>query len=350
MFDGENEQEIQSGMDHAERTAAALEEWDKPADQPPEKPEAPADGAAAAGAAKEAAGDKPAEAGAAAEKPAEGAAPDITKAPFFNDPAFQAYHKTAEENKAVVDGFREMFDAGHYKIDSTENLKAVLEDSFTLYDIAAGKKNVSELMDLFEKNWDPGTFKQVLSDLVAYAGSKGIEVGAGGDGGKKPDDNPLAKEVAELRAKIEGGEKSAKQEAETKDRMENVVAPLMKKVAELCGARDIKDAEDVKEYNIAVADAIGRMKPEEVNRIASQIKAGKWGEVERVFTEYHNKMVARATRLANAKTDAALKSANEIPRQPAGGSTPAPPAKGKRDLKTSEGRTDAALAEWNAKK
>lgn len=344
MFEGENEQEIQPGMDHAERTAAALEEWDKPA------PTAEPEPAAAAPAAE---GVKPPEDGKPAEpaKPPEAAdATDITKAPFFNDPAFQAYHKTAEENKAVVDGFREMFDAGRYKIDSTENLKAVLEDSFTLYDIAAGKKNVSELMDLFEKNWDPGTFKQVLGDLVAYAGSKGIEVGAGGDGGKKADENPLAKEVAELRAKIEGGEKSAKQEAETKDRMENVVAPLMKKVAELCGARDIKDAEDVKEYNIAVADAIGRMKPEEVNRIASQIKAGKWGEVERVFTEYHNKMVARATRLANAKTDAALKTAGEIPRQPAGGSNPAPPAKGKRDLKTSEGRTDAALAEWNAKK
>lgn len=348
MFEGENEQEIQPGMDHAERTAAALEEWDKPA------PAAEPEPAAAAPAAE---GLKPPEDGKPAEpaKLAEGAAAtDISKAPFFNDPAFQEYHKAAEQNKAVVDGFREMFDSGRYKIDSTENLKAVLEDSFTLYDIAAGKKNVTELMDLFEKNWDPATFKKVLNDLVAYAGEKGIEVGAagGGEPGKNGKGEPTAleKRLAALEGRFQTDEQKKTQEAETKDRMDNVVAPLMKKVEELCGARDIKDAEDIKEYNIAVADAVGRMKPEEKDRITAQIKAGKWGEVERLFTEYHNKMVARATRLANAKTDAALKGAAEIPRQPAGGSTPAPPAKGKRDLKTSEGRTDAALAEWNAKK
>jgi len=339
--------------DREDRTEAALEEWNKPAEETPPPEPKPGDAGAGAGdkgaVGKTEAADKT-ESGAAEKKTPEAPAPaDITKAPFFNEPAFQEYYKKAEENSLQVAALHDVFEKGRYAIRDEATLKAVHEDAFTLYDIAAGKAKVDGLLDLFEKNWDPAVFKDVLGQMVAYATAKGVtppEPGA--------EQTPENKLIAELRDKVtkleatvsgKGQQTPPAEDPETKDRMENVVTPLMSKIAELCKAEDVTDEKEIYNYNLGVTDIIGRMKPAEKERVLAQVKAGKWGEVERLFAEYHNGLVERARKTANAATTKALADSKKIPKVPAGGSNPSP-ARKVRDLKTSDGRTSAALDEW----
>lgn len=341
-----------AATDPTDRTAAALEEWNEPEETHEPVPAADQTaGDGAAGAAKP--GDKPADkpADKAADKPAEGEK-DITKAPFFADPLFQEHYKQAEDWRTQNDALHKVMDEGRYTIKDTATLKAVHEDAFTLYDIAAGKKTVDGLLDLFEKNWDQKVFQDVLGQMARYAAKKGISL----DGAERTadDDNPLAKTVKELSGKIEkreAEEKTAREreasERQVKERMDTVIAPFQKKVEELCKGKGLTDQTDIEDYAVQVMDRIGRLDEKKKAAVVEQIKAGKWGEVERLFTEYHNLLVQRATRHANAVADAAKKNASTIPRTPTGdGGAPKKRTQG-RDLSTSEGRTAAAMENWN---
>lgn len=362
---GDDERQLESvGTDAADRTAAALEEWNKPAEETPPAPagdqaaDKGADGAAAAAAktedkAADKAGDKAADgkkADAAGEK-------DITKAAFFNDPLFQEHYRQSEEWRAQNDALHKVMDEGRYKIDSTATLKAVHEDAFTLYDIASGKKTVDGLLDLFEKNWDPKTFKEVLGQMARYAAAKGVKLEGGDGAGGDEDDNPLAKKVSEIAARVDEREKAEKtareqaaKDAEVKDRMDTVITPFQTKIAELCKEKGLTEQEDIDDYSVQVMDRIGRLDEKGKKAVVDQIKAGKWGEVQRIFTEYHNLLLKRAERHTNAIADRAKKNSDTIPRVPAGdGGAPAKrPVQ--RDLRSSEGRTSAALEEWNKPK
>ncbi len=353
MLDDErNGQDAPIASDRDDRTEAALEEWNQPAE------ETPASGAAAgepgAGAGDKGTEDKKAagpESGAAEKKPPEAPAPeDITKAPFFNEPAFQQFYKQAEEQKRQVAALHDIFENGRYSIKDDATLKAVHEDAFTLYDIAAGKEKVDKLLDLFEKNWDPAVFKDVLGQMVAYAQAKGIEPGEPGE-----ELTPEAKVIAELRDKVTKleaavsgkgqGQPAAEDAKIVQERMDTIVTPLTNKIAELCKAEDVTDEKEIADYGLGVTDIIGRMSQGEKDRVLAQVKAGKWGEVERIFAQYHNTLVERAKKTANAAANRALADSKKIPKVPAGGSTPQPPRRS-RDLKSSEGRTSAALEEW----
>jgi len=353
MFDDETiGQDAPVVADRDDRTEAALADWNKSAEETPTPGAVPGEPGAGAGDDKGAAGTKEAagktESGAAEKKPPEAPAPeDITKAPFFNEPAFQEFYKQAEEQKLQVAALHDIFENGRYAINDDATLKAVHEDAFTLYDIAAGKAKVDGLLDLFEKNWDPAVFKDVLGQMAAYAVSKGVELPEPG-AEKPPEDKTiteLREKVTKLEAMVGGKGQPAAEDPAIKERMDTVVTPLTNKIAELCKAEDVTDEKEIADYGLGVTDLIGRMKPAEKERVLGQIKAGKWGEVERIFTQYHNTLVERAKRTANAATNKALADSKKIPKVPAGGSNPSP-ARRVRDLKTSDGRTSAALDEW----
>jgi uncharacterized protein YhaN len=353
--------------DREDRIARAEEVW-KASDTDPAADKAAADKAAAdAAAAAGGAGDqgdaekKAAEDKAAADKAAADAgAGDDAKLPYFNEPRFQEIYKENGERKAQLDEFSKIFtDTGEnklgYTIDSTETLTGVLQDAYTLYDIAGGKKSVAELLTTFEKNWSKEQFQTVLQDMANFAASKGVKIDekAAAEKPWEAEINKLRNELGETKSAQAAREKKEKQDAEYKTQMETVVAPFEKKVSELCIASGLDskvDAEEIGDYLNAVSDAIGRDK--NAAKIREQIAKGQFGEVERLFTQYHNKLVARAKRLGDTVLKQKIDKEKTIPKVPAGGAGPAPKPKAteKRDLSTADGRLAAAKEEWNKSK
>lgn len=314
---------------------------------------AAADAAAAAGGEKIADEKKAADDKAAADAAAAG---DDSKLPYFNDARFQEIYKAHNDQKATLDAFTEIFTDKEgklgYTIDSDETLKGVLTDAYTLYDIAGGKKGVAELLTTFEKNWKPEQFTAVLQDMANFAASKGIKIDD-----KAVADKPWEKEINALRNELgetkkaqtarEDREKAVKEETE---RMDTVVTPMITKVTELAKAIGLDpkvDQEEIDDFCNHVSAAIGADKNKA--KIIEQVKKGQWGEIERLFTEHNNKLVARAKRLADTVLKAKIDKDKTIPKVPAGGAAAAETKKGtgaKRDLKTSEGRVAAAQEEW----
>jgi hypothetical protein len=352
--------------DREDRIARAEEVW-KASDTDPDADKAAADKAAAdAAAAAGGTGDqgdaakKAAEDKAAADKAAADAgAGDDAKLPYFNEPRFQEIYKENGEQKAQLDEFTSIFtDADKklgYMIDSTETLTGVLQDAYTLYDIAGGKKSVAELLTTFEQNWKPEQFKAVLQDMANFAASKGVKIDekAAAEKPWEAEINKLRNELGETKTAQAAREKKEKTDAEYKTQMDTVVAPFEKKVSELCIASGLDskvDAEEIADYLNAVSAAIGTDKNSA--KIREQIAKGQFGEVERLFTQYHNKLVARAKRLGDTVLKQKIEKDKTTPKVPAGGAGPAPKSKTpeKRDLKTSEGRLAAANEEWDKSK
>lgn len=100
----------------------------------------------------------------------------IALAPFFTDPRFQRYYcETAQalqelsREKAaayeVLEMLRQVFTGGRYSIANTETLRLVHEDAFLLYDIAAGKRPLSDLLAAIEAKASPDVFAAMLVDL-----------------------------------------------------------------------------------------------------------------------------------------------------------------------------------------
>jgi hypothetical protein len=61
---------------------------------------------------------------------------------------------------------------GRYSIKDLPTLKAVHEDAFTVYDIAAGKKAASELLAALERNITPQIFSVIVIDLANFIGPR----------------------------------------------------------------------------------------------------------------------------------------------------------------------------------
>jgi hypothetical protein len=339
--------------DASDRMARASEAW-RASDTAVEKPAAGDAGGAGAGGGDQAAIDKAAadkktaDDKAAADKTAADAAAaagDDAKLPYFNDKRFQEIYKAHGEQKAQLDAFQKVFTEGAYQIDSTETLQGVLADSFMLYDIAGGKKHPGELLDVLKGNWTEAQYKGVLQGLADYCLKNGV----------KPDEKaataePWRKELDEIKSKLSASEQKEKDDVLIADRMKHVDA-MMGQVEKLCVAQgfDAKaDKDEIAEYCVAVAAEVGKNK-----KVLEQLEKGQYGELERIFTEYHNRLVARAQRLGDRTLKAKQEKYKGLPRQPAGG---APPSKAattdgkKRDLATSEGRIAAANEEWNRTK
>lgn len=352
--------------DREDRIERATEAFRASATEAPDADKAAADKAAAdaaagaGGDADKVAADKAAADKVAADKVAADAAAagDDSKLPYFNEPRFQEIYKAHNEQKAQIDAFTGIFTDKEgklgYTIDSTETLTGVLQDAYSLYDIAGGKKSVAELLTTFEKNWTKEQFGKVMQDMANFAASKGVKVDdkAVADKPWEKEINALKNELGETKKAQADREAKEKEAVEMKTRMDTVVTPTINKVTEMCKAAGLDgktDAGEIDDYCNAVSAAIGTDKNKA--KILEQIAKGQFGEVERLFTEYHNKLIARAKRLGDTVLKAKLEKDKGIPKVPAGGAAPSKTAApAKRDLTTSEGRTAAAKAEWDKSK
>lgn len=340
-----------------DRTAAALEAWNASAETTTDdQPDAAAAAAAGAGAdadakAKAEADAKvktDADAKAKADADAAAAGDDITKAPFFNDPAFKKYYETAQSNAGVLGEFREVFSKGRYEIKDMETLKNVHEDAFLLYDIADGKRGVGELLDLFAKNWKPEQFKTVLQDLANYAANKDVA-------GKKGEPNPLESRLSALEKERADG---AARDAEKKrvDAQMKVVDALETEVKRLCKEAGIAAPdkatkeqlaaidEEIQDYILFVSAELGKNAD-----LVKQLEKGQLGEAQRLFTLRHNTMLDRAKRYNDRKVVEFDKKQKETPRVPAAGAAPADTKTRKVDVRDGEARRSAALAQLTGK-
>jgi hypothetical protein len=348
----------------------ALDYLNKPEDAAPAAPAKPADAPQADDKAKpDAAAPKDGEIKAtepakpADEKPAEPAGPfkvgeeakfkisdkavqtreEIEKLPYANDATFKGimaeFEDLAKFKVGMSQALNEVKSQGNYQIKDAETMKSVVADAYMLYDVINLQESPAALLDLAMQNYGEDQVKQVVAGILLYAKEKGITAEAYSDL-SKPENKKifeLAKESRDrkMRESTEQTEKQQKAEAQQKiadfDTLEKNVNAWAEtnKVAK----------EDVLDYLTHVVAQIGG----DQKQLAA-IRAGKFGEVERILTEYNNRMVDRQKRweaaLTKQKTDREekLKGAGA----PQGGAPPAPEPKKKRvDINDEDARLDA---------
>ena len=108
----------------------------------------------------------------ATDEPTNEATAEITAAPFFNDPLFQEFYKRAQRHEAFVSACAEILTRGRYTIDDTKILRLVVEDAFTLYDIATGRQLPSTLFTNLESTVAPDVFRSIILDLGQFVASR----------------------------------------------------------------------------------------------------------------------------------------------------------------------------------
>ena len=71
-------------------------------------------------------------------------------------------------NHLSTEDLQSLLQNDRYTIPDLDTLKGVLADAFALYDIAAGKGRLSELLAIIEKSADPEVFSLLIFDLARF--------------------------------------------------------------------------------------------------------------------------------------------------------------------------------------
>lgn len=337
-------------MDYA-KEHPLFEDAPAPAEEPkPAEPAAPPDPAKPGEPAKPAAA-APAEAkpGEPA-KPADGYDPtkavadpkDFEKLPYFQDATFQKLMGEHKELSQQINGLSEIFGGNwrengtKYAINDTAQLKGVLEDAFSLYDIGNLNLPVTEFMEVFEKNFPEANVRAVLASLAAYAEGKGIKATESADL-----NNPNTVRLNRI-------EQERKAERETKARENDegekrkAFEALETHVTEFVKAHDA-DVADATDYLTVVVSQIGGKA-----EFLKAIREGKFAQVDKMLTEYHNKQVERQDRWLKAKVEKANTREEKLKQQPkpGQGAPPSAPAAPKVNLADGEQRRAEALRQF----
>lgn len=281
----------------------------------------------------------------AKDKPGEGAPPPPSDAKALEGkPADAKADKPGEAPETPPDPVAEalkpyqeiMQSAG---VESPEQLKGTVADAMVLYDVLDGKQKASALLEAVKATQPPEVFRAILADLKTYLQEHepgGAPPKAAGEG-KSEVPNPLEQKLTDLETRFQTREQREEQGRVYQKRMDTVVIPFQKRVEEL-GKKEGLDEEDVAAYAAAVSAAIGQ------DRAAlGRLESGKFGDVDRFFTEHHNKQLWLLKKYSDRVTTQKTAAQNAAPRIPAGGAPPAPaqpvtlpPAK------TAEERTERA--------
>lgn len=277
---------------------------------------------------------------AAAELAAKTPPATVEEKAVLEHPKYLELKGTTDGQKAILDEIKPILQNDRYPIDSATSLKAVTEDAFVLYDIAAGKGKVADLLNLFEKNWKPENYKAVLLDLADYLKSKDIAVS-----GLDPR-NEKDRAVIELQNRDRERESTATQERVERTRHQ-AVTTLQTSVKSLAEKNGVP-AEDIHDYALVISAKLGA--DPKLVKLNEEGKAGS--EIERLFTEHHNRELARQKRWLDGKVSAGEKREEKLPKVPARESGPAPkgsdkPYAKREELRTPEGRLNAAKREWD---
>lgn len=315
------------------------EEPEKPAEPPPDKPaepEKPVELVKPAEAVKPAEPVTPAEAPGydptkALEKPS-----DFEKLPFFKDATFQKLLGEHKDLALQVNGLADVFrgewrEGSKYAIGTTDELKAVLEDAFSIYDIGNMNMPVESFWAVFEKNYPEANVRAVLASLAALAESKGVKASEAGSL-----NDPNAVRLTRL-------ENERKAEAQ-----ERVRTTAENQTKEATAKLDAHFTEFFKGVNVDAADELDyltvmRAEIKENQKLAQEVREGKYGNLDRMMTEYHNRMVDRQKRWMEARIKKADEREKGLPKgvKPNQGASPVgaeAPAKPKVNLTDGEAR------------
>ena len=244
---------------------------------------------------------------------------EIEKLPYANDATFKAIMDEFAELAQFKTGMAAILNDGAYKINDADTMRAVVADAFSLYDIINLKASPADLLDLAAKNYGEEQINQVVASILLYAEEKGITKEMYSDL-SKPENKKifdLSKESRERKAR-EATEGTARQQAEETTRKENDFKALETHVGKWAKENKI-DETDVLDYLTFVVAQIGGDQKQ-----LEALRAGKFGEVEKILTEYNNRMVERQKRWETALTDRKGKREDTLKGAgaPAGGGTP----------------------------
>jgi hypothetical protein len=271
---------------------------------------------------------------------------EIEKLPYANDATFKGimteFEQLAQFKTGMSEALNEVKSMGNYGIKDAETMKAVVADAFMLYDIINLHESPAALLDLASQNFGEDQIKQVVAGILLYAKEKGITTEMYSDL-TKPENKKifeLSKESRDRRTKEAETQTAEQQKAEAAQKTKDFET-LEKRVNDWAKENKVTD-EDVLDYLTHVIAQIGGDQKQ-----LTALRAGRFAEVERILTEYNNRMVERQKRW-----EAALV-ANKTEREktlkgaaaPAGGGTPPKePPKKKIDVTNDDERLDAVRA------
>lgn len=253
-----------------------------------------------------------------------------------------------------------------YGIGNASEAEARLADAALLYEIAEGKSSPAKLLNELASNgkWNSTQVGEVAHGLIAWLSERGFLTGpapnqgtaaekeggpeTSGSAGTAPpvvEKTGVAPDSLEQRvAAIERDRQaSAERQAQAAKVLEErrVYDVFNSKIKDLCSANQIP-AEDAEIYAQHVSGLVAGNR-EVLDRIAK----GNFVDVQKFFAQIHHREIQRLQRWTNQQTRSKQARQDNAPRSPAGGAPPAPAGKMRRDLKSFEGRTSAALAEYD---
>jgi hypothetical protein len=253
----------------------------------------------------------------AAEPAAVPGAADDLATKYANDPAVQAL--LAE--KAQFGPIAEIMKGNRYEIPNPEELKLQLEDSNALYDIAAGKKPASSLIETMLSNpaWTQEQKNAVIADIAQYIGKVTGQPIAAAAAGQIED--PAMAEIKKMRAEQQAEKDRQAQEAFTA-RVTTAKGTLTTKVNELLTGTWLEGEGD---YVMAL---LGQKfaGPEKAMEVVAAVERGDYTQVQKALQAIKNEEATRYVARNKRMIDLQKKKGATIPAQVAGGAPPAPAA------------------------
>lgn len=262
---------------------------------------------------------------------------EIEKLPYANDATFKQIMTEFEQLSQFKIGMGEALNDGAYKIPDAETMKSVVADAFNLYDVINLKASPIDLLELAARNYGEENINQVVGQILLYAKDKGITAEMYSDLSKPENKRlfDLSKESRERKANDARttAENAEKAEAKQKEADYDSLEKRVDKWAKDAGVAD----EDKLDYMTYVVAQIGGDQKQ-----LEALRAGKFGEVERILTEYNNRQVERQKRWETTYISGKEKREKTLgAAAPAGGAPPPPEKKKKLDFNDDDARLEA---------
>jgi hypothetical protein len=249
---------------------------------------------------------------------APGAADDLATK-YKDDPAVQAL--IAE--KTAFAPISKVIQGNRYAIPNPEELKLQLEDSNTLYDIAAGKKPASSLLETMLANpqWSQEQKNAIIADIAQFIAKKTGQPIAAAAAGQPTIEDPAMAEIKKIRAEQQAEKDRQAQEAFTV-RVNTAKTTLSTKVSELLTGTWLEGESD---YVMALLGQkfAGADKAMEV---VAAVERGDFAPITKALQAIKNEEATRYVARNKRMIELQKKKGATIPAQVAAGSPAAPAA------------------------